>query len=31
LDAIYDRTFGHVYEKEWEIERKLWRLTPFGV
>ncbi|KAJ5626225.1 hypothetical protein N7510_002534 [Penicillium lagena] len=19
------------YEKEWEIERKLWRLTPFGV
>lgn len=31
LDAIYDRTFGNQYEKEWEIERKLWNLTPFGV
>jgi aminoglycoside phosphotransferase (APT) family kinase protein len=31
LDAIFDRTFGSAYEKEWEIERKLWRLTPFGV
>lgn len=31
LEAIFDRTFGRAYEKEWEIERKLWRLTPFGV
>ncbi|OJJ45997.1 hypothetical protein ASPZODRAFT_167030 [Penicilliopsis zonata CBS 506.65] len=31
LEAIFARTFGSEYTKEWEIERKLWRLTPFGV
>lgn len=31
LGATFDRTFGREYEKKWEIERKLWRLTPFGV
>lgn len=31
LEAIFGRAFGPVYEQEWEIERKLWRLTPFGV
>lgn len=31
LEAIFNRTFGHEYAKGWEIELKLWRLTPFGV
>lgn len=31
MEGIFARTFGREYESEWEIERKLWRLTPFGV
>lgn len=31
LEAVYGRAFGPVYGEEWEIERKLWRLTPLGV
>lgn len=29
--AIFWRAFGRKYEVELEVERKLWRLTPFGV
>ncbi|KAJ5698657.1 hypothetical protein N7462_000662 [Penicillium macrosclerotiorum] len=29
--AICRRVFGEAYQKEWEIEKILWRYTPFGV
>lgn len=29
--AIFNRTFGNEYNAELELERKLWKLTPFGV
>lgn len=30
-EAIFYRTFGRDYEAELDVERKLWKLTPFGV
>ncbi|KAL1981285.1 hypothetical protein VTN96DRAFT_2831 [Rasamsonia emersonii] len=31
LEGIFRRAFGHAYEEELEMERKLWSWTPFGV
>lgn len=31
LENIFRRAFKHQYESELEVERKLWRYTPFGV
>ncbi|GAD95296.1 hypothetical protein TERG_03876 [Paecilomyces variotii No. 5] len=31
LESIFRRAFGCQYESELEVERKLWRYTPFGV
>lgn len=31
LESIFRRAFGHCYESELSVERKLWRYTPFGV
>jgi aminoglycoside phosphotransferase (APT) family kinase protein len=31
LDAIFLRAFGNDFQSELEVERKLWRYTPFGV